>query len=128
MAERLDPSITTWRKLIHTLAARHHDGHYYPIAARVRVSAGLVDQWKRGVVRTPSLTSVMKVARAYDLELIDLVALAGGRRMSRPISGGSSADGTPPLSIAEALSLLSDIVRRWLRHPWVARPAYAPTV
>jgi hypothetical protein len=41
---------------------------------------------------------------------------ARGTSRLRPIAGGSSDDGTPPVSIAEAVSRLSDAVARWLRY------------
>jgi hypothetical protein len=119
MAERLDPAITTWRKLIRSLAERHHDGHYYPMAARVRVSAGLVHQWKKGIVKAPTLDSIVRVCAAYDLELMDVIRFGAPRqRPARPIGGGSSHDGTPLVSLAETMSRLSDAVARWLHVLW----------
>jgi hypothetical protein len=44
----------TWRALIRWLADTYHHGALYPMAARVGVSSGVIDQWEKGVVKTPS--------------------------------------------------------------------------
>jgi hypothetical protein len=109
MAERIGPEFKSWKALIRSLAERYHDGHFYPMAARVQVSSGLVDQWKRGVVRTPSLGSIYKVASAYNLEPLDLL------RFGRPLGGGSIFGRTLPLPpLADVLPL----IRQAWRYLW----------
>lgn len=60
--------VTDFRALIHWIAEEYHAGHFYPIAARTGVSAGLIDQWKRGIVGKPRPESVAKLLRAYPLD------------------------------------------------------------
>jgi DNA-binding transcriptional regulator YdaS (Cro superfamily) len=45
----------TFQELIRDLALRYHRGRFLPMASRIGVSSALVDQWKRGIVRRPSL-------------------------------------------------------------------------
>jgi len=103
----------TWAEMIRWLAERHHGGHIYPIAARVQVSAGLVDQWAKGIVKTPSFESVTKVCAAYGLELLLMMHFAAPPAMRKhmapkpprrpkkaPLSGGSGA--ALPLPVEES--------------------------
>jgi transcriptional regulator with XRE-family HTH domain len=77
--------ITDFRGLVCWLARKHHRGHVHPIAARIGVSPGLVNQWKHGAVRNPTLRSLVKLSRAYDLDLNEVLRITYGKS----ISGGS---------------------------------------
>lgn len=82
--------VTSFRDLVRWIAAEYHSGKFYPIAGRVGVSAGLVDQWKRGAVKRPSIDSVTKLCRAYDLNASWVLSLvladyhAMAEALSRP--------------------------------------------
>lgn len=74
------PAVPDFPALIAWLAAREHDGHVYPMAKRIGVSSALVDQWKHGVTKRPTLESLYKLCEAYDLDLNDVLPLVAGRR------------------------------------------------
>jgi transcriptional regulator with XRE-family HTH domain len=131
----------TWRALIRWLADTYHHGALYPMAARVGVSSGVIDQWEKGVVKTPSYASIVKVAQAYDIDPTRLLPFAvppevrhiltpppprPRARTPRPIRGGSGQ--AAPLPSVPAVDTLP-LIRRRPRprvHIW-GLPAWAPT-
>jgi DNA-binding XRE family transcriptional regulator len=66
---------TSFPALIRALAAAYHDRHYYPMARRIGVSAGTVQQWENGMIKVPTVATLRRVAEAYTLDLGDLINL-----------------------------------------------------
>ena len=77
---------TTFPALIRGLAARHHETHLYPMAARIGVSSGTVQQWENGMIKAPTIPALRLLADAYELDLGDLINLVS-RPKSRPTGG-----------------------------------------
>jgi transcriptional regulator with XRE-family HTH domain len=74
----MDPDTQTFDALIRWLAATYHDGVIYQMAQRVGISPALADRWSKGLVQRPTMASVQKLCRAYDLDLVSILRLPGG--------------------------------------------------
>lgn len=125
--------VKTYKALIRWLAERHHAGHFFPMAERIGVSSALVDQWKRGVVKNPTIESITKLCLAYDLDLLAVLRLVTAR-ISRPprdlssISGGSALGSTPQVrDKIDDLPLIRRILRGYIRALlWPTLPQPCP--
>lgn len=71
-------SPATWAEVIRALAERHHEGHFYPIAKRLKVSSGTVLQWRDGTIQRPSPAMIARVCEAYELRLADIWPIVYG--------------------------------------------------
>jgi transcriptional regulator with XRE-family HTH domain len=75
--------------LVLGLAAQHHNGAIYPMAARTKrvdghgLSAATLDKWKQGIVKNPELSSLMILADAYGLDRGEVIELATRRQRFR---------------------------------------------
>lgn len=144
--------VRDFQGLIHWLAAEYHAGHFYPIAARTGVSAGLIDQWKRGVVGRPKPESVAKLLKAYPLdaqwvlslipsEYVNLMPKRGKRKgaaillatlsvlgMASTATGSSAAELPAPTRAGNlqdrCIMLASGLRRR--RYGWLLLPDPQP--
>lgn len=65
-------------ELMAALRKKYHGGALYPMAKRIGVSLGAVQQWDNGMIRQPGVPSLERLARAYDLDLTDLLTLVYG--------------------------------------------------
>jgi transcriptional regulator with XRE-family HTH domain len=76
---KVDPSVSDLKSFVQWLAKEHHDGTYSAMAKRIGVSTALVYQWRDGLVNEPSLKTLTKICRAYDLDESDV-----STRISKP--------------------------------------------
>lgn len=79
--------------LMKALKERHHGGKLYPMAAKVGVALGTVQQWENGLIRHPSPQTMRLLADAYGLDFGALIDLTSppvpkrARRLARTIRG-----------------------------------------
>lgn len=126
----MSPQVKTFQELVNWLAATYHKGAVYGIAKRAKITPSLVDRWANGIGGEPKITTLLRLAQAYDLDLLEVVRLVGGfydkggpsgKRKGKPkpipIAGGSAQ--TTPNPQGEVL-----IIRRWwpLAWGWLAGP------
>jgi len=72
---KIPAHVRTIGALVHWIADTYHDGAVYPIAARTRLSPGILARWAGDSVKTPRLDSVVRFADAYQLNSQDVLTL-----------------------------------------------------
>lgn len=92
--------------LIRALKHKYHDGKLYPMAAKIGVALGTVQQWENGMIKNPQPPTLRLLSRAYGLNFNDLVDMTSPppalappvrrrRRRPVPIRGGSAVAQLP---------------------------------
>lgn len=111
--------------LIRWLAERHHNGKVLPMAQPTGISPAMLSRWYHGQVTRPTLDTLVKLCRAYDLNVLDVLALLGvapppptaRKRPRRPVPIAGGSDAALPLPTAETVDdmlLIGSWWRRWL--------------
>jgi transcriptional regulator with XRE-family HTH domain len=120
----MTPNVRDFPSLIRWIAETYHQGRFFPMAARIGVSSALIDQWKRGIIKSPRLESIEQLCEAYELDF-DKV-----RKMLRPraravkvlmlaaaLVGACSAPASAqPLPVAEEVPDQTHYVKRRRRR------------
>lgn len=99
--------------LIRALKDKYHDGKLYPMAAKIGVALGTVQQWENGMIKNPQPPTLRLLSRAYGLNFNDLVDMTSPppalappvrrrRRRPVPIRGGSAATLLPALDASSS--------------------------
>jgi Cro/C1-type HTH DNA-binding domain len=91
----------TFPELVRWAAETYHGGVMYQLAIRVGISPALADRWSKGLVQRPTIETVLKFCRAYDLDPAAVLTLSGvsvGRgpvshRRALPVAGDRAGHG-----------------------------------
>lgn len=115
-------------ELMAALRKKYHGGSLYPMAKRVGVSLGAVQQWDNGMIRQPGVPSLERLARAYDLDRSDLLALVYGGADRPPLPRGKAPRRQGRRAVRSLLLALAAGIAGWLGWPSESGAAQVTTL